>query len=169
MQEPIKIPTVEALLNTYGKQLVTALEKALPRTADATGELRNSIHFVITRFGITYRFELRLADYYKWVDEGRKAGKQPPIADILKWIKDKRFVMNKGKLQTKTKGSKLKNISDDLKLSNQLAFLIARKIGRRGTKGTNFYSSTVPAWVEELKKEIPKALKRDVLVELKSI
>lgn len=169
MEAPIKIPTVEALLNKQGKDLVSALEKALPRKVDATGSLRDSIRFTITRFGTSYKFELRLADYYEWVDKGRAPGKQPPIADILKWIKDKRFVINKkGQFATKTKGSKLQKISDNLKLSNQLAFAIARKIGKHGTKGNNFYSSTVPQWVEELKKELPKALKRDVLVEVKT-
>lgn len=170
MQEPIKIPTVESFLKQSGSELIAALEKALPRTADASGELRNSIRFTINRFGISYHFELRLADYYKWVDEGRKPGKRPPINDILKWIKDKRLVITKqGKLQTKTKGSKLQRISDDATKSRQLAFAISNKIAKKGTKGTNFYSDTVPQWLEELKRELPKALKRDVLVELKTL
>lgn len=165
----VKVPQVEALLNEYGQRLVAALDAALPRTADATGELRQSIHFTIRRFGISYRFELLLADYYKWVDEGRKPGKMPPRDAILKWLKDKRFVLREGRLQTKTKGSKLKKVSDDMQLANRIAFLIQRKIGRFGTKPTNFYSSTVPEWVADLKREIPKALKRDVLVEVRSI
>lgn len=170
MGQPIKIPTVEGLLNKHGRELVAALEKALPRKADATGELRNSIRFTIERFGTSYHFELRLADYYKWVDEGRKPGKRPPLDSIIKWIKDKRLVITKqNKLQTKTKGSKLQKISDDMQKSRQLAFAISNKIAKKGTKGTNFYSSTVPQWLEDLKIELPKALKRDVLVELKQL
>lgn len=168
MADELKIPNVGQLLEKYGEALVGALEKALPPQADASGELRDSIHFQIKRFGINYKFELLLADYYQWVDKGRKPGKQPPISSILKWVKDKRLVIYKGKLQTKRKG-KLKKISDDAKLSNRIAFAIARNIGKRGTKATNFYTPTVEKWLKDLKAELPKALKRDVIIELKTL
>jgi hypothetical protein len=165
-----KYPSVYSLLKIQGDALVSALELALPREKDATGGLRDSIHFEIKRFGLTYRFELYLADYYEWVDNGRAPGKQPPIESIIKWIKDKRLVIHsKYGLQAKYGKSKIKQVSDNLRQTRSLAFAIARKIGRRGTKGNNFYSNTVPAWVENLKIELPKALKRDVLVEIRSI
>jgi hypothetical protein len=169
MATEIKTVNVHSLLKQYGKALVDALGKALPREADATKELRESIHFVITPFGLTYRFELKLADYYEYVDKGRRAGKMPPVDSIIKWIADKRFVFNKGKLQRKTAGSKLQKVSDNLQLSTKIAWAISRKISKHGTKGTNFFTPTVNDWLEDLKRELPKSLKRDIIIELKAI
>jgi len=59
-----------------------------------------------------------------FVDQGRNAGKRPPISAILKWIDDKRIVP-----------------TDISKPS--LAFLIARKIGNEGWKPKNSYPNGV--------------------------
>ncbi len=59
-----------------------------------------------------------------FVDQGRRAGKRPPISVILKWIDDKRIVP-----------------TDISKPS--LAFLIARKIGNEGWKPKNSYPNGV--------------------------
>jgi hypothetical protein len=167
MATEIKTVNVGSYLNQAGKVLISALGKALPRTTDATKELRQSIRFTIRPFGLTYTFELYLADYYEYVDKGRRAGKMPPVDSIIKWIADKRFVFNKGKLQRNTANSKLVKVSDNLSLSKKIGWAIARKIAREGTKGNQFYSSTVPPWVENLKKELPKILKRDILIEIR--
>lgn len=169
MATEIKTLNVKSYLQQVGKILIDALGKALPRTSDATSKLRESIRFTIRPFGMTYHFELYLADYYEYVDKGRKAGKMPPVDDIIKWIADKRFVFNKGKLQRKTAGSKLVKISDNLSLSKKLGWAIAKKIAKHGTKGNDFYSSTVPPWIEVLKRELPAIFKRDILIEVREV
>jgi hypothetical protein len=58
--------------------------------------------------------ELSGASYYYFLVHGRRPGKQPPIDNILAWIKKK--------------GIEAKDISE-----RSLAFLIARKIGKLGT------------------------------------
>jgi len=59
-------------------------------------------------------------DYIQYVDKGRKAGKRPPIKDILDWIKEKNIPLSGGMTQ------------------EQLAFAISNSIGKYGTRGKLF-------------------------------
>ena len=72
---------------------------------------------------------------------GRRAGKQPPIQEIEKWL------IAKG----------IQPIEKNLSISS-LAFLIARKIGREGTKKENnlpIYSQVVtPERIDEILNKI---------------
>jgi len=81
------------------------------------------------------------AEYVEYVEDGRRAGKQPPISAILKWIRIKPL-----------KPRDLKTgqfITANLKTLTQIAYLIARKIGKYGTPATNFYAE---AFIEEYNK-----------------
>ena len=96
----------------------------------ASGELDKSINFNIKSTDKKIVLDITMLDYWGAVDGGRKAGKQPPIDKILEWlsypnVRDKiRFGQNDSAFSESEK--------------NSLAFLIARKIGRQGTKGNNF-------------------------------
>jgi hypothetical protein len=60
-----------------------------------------------------YLLTLSYPFYGKFVDEGRRPGKMPPVKDIMEW--------------TRLKG-----------IPESAAYPIARKIGEKGTKGINF-------------------------------
>ena len=96
----------------------------------ASGELDKSINFNIKSTQKKIELSITMLDYWGAVDGGRKAGKQPPIDKIKEWlsiqnVRDKiRFGQNDSAFSESEK--------------NSLAFLIARKIGRQGTKGNNF-------------------------------
>ena len=78
------------------------------------------------------------AHHSLFVDQGRRAGKRPPISAILQWIEDKRIVP--------------KDISKP-----SLAFLIARKIGNEGWKPKNrFPNGVISSVINEV--EINKLL-----------
>jgi len=63
------------------------------------------------------------AYHSQFMELGRRAGKRPPIAVILKWLDDKKITPKPG-------------------LTKQaLAFLIARKIGRDGIRVPNKYNA----------------------------
>lgn len=85
----------------------------------ATGNLIKSIDYDVIKNADDLLLKIMAADYFKYVDEGRKPGsKQPPIKPILSWVK--------------TRNIRFKNMTD-----KQTAFIIARSIGKKGIKPLN--------------------------------
>ena len=87
-------------------------------------------------------------DYWYYVDEGRKPGKYPPYTNeregILHWVL--------------TKIPKRPDITDQ-----SLAFLIARKIAKKGTKPTYFASEVLTEQaIDQLNEEIAETLAQDI-------
>lgn len=149
------------------EETVEALRKsAEAKGLDASGVLLASIKFEPKRLGDILRFQLTMADYYQWVDEGRKPGKFPPLKAILEWM---RF---KGIVPRNARGKKINNE----RARRGLAYVIARSIARKGTikrfghKGSNFYTEVIPSekvFVDKVVKRLSIAAKQDILVELK--
>ena len=97
----------------------------------ASGNLINSIKTTLKiSDGSQFEVTLHVADYYWYVDKGRRAGKQPPPDAILKWIETKPILP-----RPDTRGK--------LPSNKQLAYLIGRKIGKYGTVGTNDLQQTI--------------------------
>lgn len=118
------LDNVRQTLEEYGQQLIDEYKNNLSSSGhSATGNLANSISFTIDVSDGQIQLDLELADYWKFVEEGRGPGKMPPIDSILSWVRMKHILPREshGKLPTE----------------RDLAFLIARKIGRFGIKGTN--------------------------------
>lgn len=97
---------------------------------DASGNLSNSIETYFDIEGETYSVIIELADYWKYVEDGRRPGKFPPPNQIKDWIRFKRVVPS-------AKSSRKVPSTD------QLAYLIGRKIATQGTKATHFLSETL--------------------------
>lgn len=157
--------SVQEVLNAFGARMVEALQKSLP-SGTASG-LRDSIHFQLELDGEKYAFRLFLADYYYWMDKGRAAGKAPPIQpDVIRsWIQDKGLQLEYKGLK---KGSASKTMNR-VTAQKSLAFLIGRKIARKGTRGNNFYSSVMTEDVlPQLQQELGAAFKTDVSMQLKT-
>ena len=114
----------------------------------ATGNLITSVNTTVTTDEQSFTIELQLEDYYKYVEEGRSAGRFPPVDKILEWIKVKPILPTpdaRGKLPTE----------------RQLAFLIGRKIANEGFQGSHDLEHTM----QEVDYEaiIEEALDQDVL------
>ena len=69
----------------------------------------------------SYEVTLRLQDYWKYIEDGRKPGKFPPVGAIMKWIEVKPIIPRP-------------NDFGKIPKPNQLAFLIGRKIKDDGIK-----------------------------------
>ena len=108
-------------LNQYRETIENEYkEKLTEEGRKATGTLINSISTTIKQGASEYTVTMYVADYFKYIEEGRKAGKFPPQEAILKWIRVKPILPrpdNNGKLPTE----------------KQLAFLISRAIAQNGT------------------------------------
>jgi hypothetical protein len=160
---------IDDVFLSYRSVLIAALQKSLQDVDRvSSAKLYQSIEVDIERGSKKISFELKMEDYWKFVDEGRKAGgKMPPIDAILKFINFRRIKPINNKKIVKDK--KAKKISRD-RANKQLAYLIARKIQKRGIKPTHFYSNVVNnTFKEQFKEDISKAFKGDVLVSIRDI
>lgn len=175
---------VEDVLVKYATRIAQQAEKNLRsnkfnKDSNATGELSESITVTPVEFmGGVYSIEIRMLDYWQWVDAGRKPGKQPPINKIIKWIKDKQLRLDDGgttargykREGTLISQSRKKVMMGGKKVSilDATAYKIARKIGKFGTKGTDFLTDAIDDNKNDLVKEMAQALKKDVVRIIKS-
>ena len=113
----------------------------------ATGQLITSVNTVVVVNENEFEIQLQLDDYWKFIEYGTKPH-IPPVSKILEWVKVKQILptpMANGKLPTE----------------QQLAWMIAKKIDRVGTEGSNDLEHTM----EEVDYEaiIEEALDKDIL------
>lgn len=144
--EPIR-NIAEQVVSIYRKELEDKGINAssnLSKTASATVEL-NGKHLIVY---------LELDHYWKYVEYGRRAGKMPPVDKIKEWIRVKPIIPNP--------------INGKIPDTKQLAFLIARKIGREGFEGkhpieniTN--SSAINNVIDDITNEIMNQLKQQLI------
>lgn len=166
--------TVSDILDEYGIKVVSELTDNLEFSrSNASGNLSASIRYRTIILGQLYAFELYMEDYWKYVDQGRRAGKMPPIQSILQWLTNKRlgsYIYGKGRNKSAGKKSIL---ATNLQAQRSLAYVIARKIGKKGTKGTGFYSSTFKPGhagdVKALEAALSEVLQRDVKISIQEI
>ena len=98
--------------------------------------------------GTTYEVVLNLQDYWKYVEEGTRPH-WPPISAIAHWIQIKPVIPRpdeKGRIPSQ----------------QSLAFLISRKIAKKGTQGTHDLKETKDALLGYYEALIKEALERDV-------
>lgn len=115
-------PNLNNLLNQWGELIISLYRQELVQSkAEDTGALGNSLNYIVETQDGVKQVSLRLLDYWKYVEEGRKAGKFPPLNNIKNWIRTKPILPRpyNGKLPT----------------IDQLAYLIGRKIQVEGTQG----------------------------------
>lgn len=137
------------VLNTYREVFEATLRDNLDKgNSNASYALNKSIKTRIEVKGKEFIVICNILDYYKYVDQGTSPH-FPPIDAIKKWIEVKPvnpYPTSNGKLPT----------------VNQLAYLIARKISRVGTKGTNFFTDARERTEDKYRAEIRKAITKDV-------
>lgn len=115
----MNFPHLERVMQEYSMYLLNSTKSNLPDTYRIKSKL--SFNFEID--GNFYEIIFHAPEYFKWVENGRGPGKNPPIKAIEDWITIKHitpYPSSRGGLPTK----------------RQLAFLISRAIGRDGTKAT---------------------------------
>lgn len=125
--EKLELTTIKNIADDFVVELKNKLKA---NGSNASGTLSNSLKGIVKQNGKYIVISIQLEDYWQFVENGRKAGKYPPLSDIRKWISVKPI------LPRPTKSGKLPT-------ANQLAFLIARKISKVGTKAKPFLSNTI--------------------------
>ena len=139
------------ILSGFGQQIVDQLktdikEKRVTKygAVNASGDLQRSVRFTVDERSLKVFAE----DYIYYLEHGRKPGKFPPIAPIKQWIEEK-------------------NLTFDIPIAS-LAFLIARKIARKGTTaweqgGTDLVSDIVNTeLIDEILSSLSDAFAKEI-------
>lgn len=123
-------------------------------TADghkATGKLIGSVKASVQIGSTQYIGELRLEDYWKYIEYGTKPH-WPPTSAILKWIQAKPILP--------------RAINGITPSKDQLAYLIGRKISQTGTKAGNELGNTIDEVNATYRPIIEQAVEKDLQGEL---
>ena len=161
------------VLKNYSQKFIDAIQSSLEKNDRlAKGLLWQSVQAPIKVMGQKLVMEIRMNDYWRWVNDGRRAGsKQPPPQAMLDHIANRgistkrieNFYKNKKGLQIKRK----KPISPE-KARKSLAFLIGRSIKKKGIKPTHFLDEVLESdLVTEMESAISKSLGRMITLEIK--
>lgn len=142
----MKYDNLEKYLDDYAEEVANDYEQYL---AAQKYDIAKTITTNIKRFGNVYTVNLNMAEYWKYIEYGRKAGKRPPINAILTWVRKKGITPRGG-----------------VKMSDRsLAFMIAKKIGKVGiqprpvlfekiVKSKNFETNVLKALQKDIKAEL---------------
>lgn len=150
MEEKISFDNVEKIINKFLDAFVEEYKKELIADGKkASGNLINSIKKLEVEVnGTKYIGKISLADYWKWVEYGRKPGKFPPINKILTWIEQKPIIP--------------RPVNNITPTNKQLAFLIGRKIANEGIKPGNQFENSLSAVNSKFNRMLQEALEKDI-------
>ena len=141
-------PLINEFVNIYKNNL---------QPKKASGELINQTKGKIKVNGKWLYVVLTLPEYWKYVEYGRRPGKFPPPDVIKEWIRVKPILPQpyNGKLPT----------------TNQLAYLIGRKIAKKGIPATNILSNTIDEFdlVNKIKNAVTELVNNEIQKEIEDI
>ena len=182
--------TVEDIFLKYRADLIQDLRESLINVnRDQPGDLLQSIDGSVEVEANNISFEIRMNDYWVFVDEGvdgtvtsqgsqykyKKAGKRIPLDAMKKFIAARGLspamsisrqrkvekIAGKGKLSKKIKKA-VKQINKKNALDS-FAFAIGANIKKRGLRPTHFFTNVINEDLKQrLTKEISEALKKDI-------
>ena len=129
--QPLDDDGILRIVQNWGNELIKQLQNNLLKNkTNASSGLSQSIEPKITQPPGGYNLSIMMEDYWFYVENGRKAGKMPPVKNIFEWIRNKRTIQ----VETISKSA------DTIAATRSLAYVIAKKIGREGTKKQPFVS-----------------------------
>jgi len=143
---------VEKITEKIGWILVREVKDVLRKNDKlATGDAMKSTDYKVYKLTKAYMIKCFLGvNYAQFIYDDTKPH-WPPINKIAKWVRTKQL---SGRYSIKTRkrlGNKMTQYDED----RQIAFLIARKIARKGTKGIKFFNIALqqaePRIISELK------------------
>ena len=143
---------LQQVLDGFTKDVAETYKSLLLRDGkNATGELISSIRPMTPELvDGTFECSLSLAPHWKYVENGRRPGKFPPIDNILDWVKAKPQLARPSRLDRKEITPK------------QLAFLVARKIANKGIQPGNQLEEAIDIVYARWKDRIDAAITADI-------
>lgn len=146
----MQFTNTQKVLNDFGKYLVEEYKDALIlNNVNASDNLYNSVRYILEANDKSISVSLNLADYYIYVENGRRAGKMPPVDKIERWIEVKPV------LPTPSNNGRIPTV-------RQLAYLISRKIGLEGIKPKPLLRQSITNVWDVFEEYISEAITKDV-------
>ena len=151
-KDALTFNNLQQVLDDFTKDVAETYKSLLLRDGkNATGELISSIKPMTPELvNGTFECSLSLAPHWKYVENGRRPGKFPPIDNILEWVKAKPQLVRPNRLDRKEISPK------------QLAFLVARKIATSGIQPGNQLEEAMDIVYARWKDRIDAAITADI-------
>ncbi len=148
-RELIEFPNVAKVLQEYGERVAELYRRNLIESdALASEKLLNSVKYMLKIGATSYEVQLRLEDYWKYLERGTKPH-WPPVSALRKWVRVKPVLPRPDALGRKP-------------TEDQLAYLIGRKIATEGTEGRWDLSDAVKAANREFERKLIEASAKDL-------
>lgn len=140
---------VFTILEQYANDIRNSYQDSLIKNDRiASGYLLNNIDFKVINEGNVFNVTFMMPKYWEYVEYNTKPH-LPPVNKILEWIQVKPILPqpnDKGKLPT----------------PESLAWAIAKKIEKSGTKGTHDLENTVNDVLTNFTRDLQKAFQQDL-------
>lgn len=145
----IKWTNLERVLNEFADQVIELARQNLDANGtNASHNLYDSMEKIVEIGEDYYKVSISLADYWKWVENGRGPGKYPPPSVIENWIEIKPVTPSA--------------VDGKVPSVKQLTFLISRKIANEGTEAQPFLGPAVEEVLSRYETLIDQAINDDV-------
>ena len=142
----------ERVLNEFAQSIVDTYKDKIQEYS--SGKLYNSITFRTSITGKGLKITIRLADYWQYIEYGRRKGaKMPPIKAIKDWIEVRNIVPRPMKLQ----GGKT-----EVPTTESLAYIIARSISRKGIKARPYMQQSIDENMDAFLRDLSVAVEADI-------
>lgn len=174
------------VLTEWGEKVVNdvkaEIDSKILHNGGQASALSGSVNYKVINKGGEISWQLTMNPYWEVIEKGRGAGKKaPPSKPIKDWLRQNESLVKSldkvyAKVTVKAKKSgaltkRTKSLKDvfDKKLSGY-AFMIARSIGKKGTKPRPFIHKVVnESRIDELKQMLAPILKQYYILEFKNI
>lgn len=140
-------------LNDFGNFIINNYKSQLEAEQMNNGELYRTISYSVSTGTGGWVISVSLADYWKYVEYGRRPGKMPPVSAIENWINVKQIIPH---------SMTLKSGKTVIPTIPQLSFLIARSIGRRGIAPKPLFQKSFEAAKQQFMQVIKDAITQDI-------
>ena len=146
--------TIQAI-DEFGRLIVDNYKAELEACGYQDGALYRTISYSIKSGSNMWSISIKLEEYWKYIEAGRRAGaKMPPLDVIEKWINVRQIIPHSMTLKSG------KTVIPSVK---QLSFLIARKISRDGIRPRPFFKQSF----ESAKREFLHIIEEAILADIK--
>lgn len=151
-QNEIKWTETTRVLNEFAHSIVDTYKDKIQQYS--SGRLYNSITFKTAITGKGLKVTIRLADYWQYIEYGRRKGaRMPPIKAIKDWIEVRNIV---------PRPVKLSNGKTEIPTTESLAYIIARSISRKGIKARPYMQQSIDENMDAFLRDLSIAVESDI-------